>query len=124
MFPANSRAAMNAYRSVGVESIADSAPASTGAHAVQWRGALRLRRRNCTSSGTRIAPKCGGDLQGNRNHRRGLKASLDLKVGGELSKNLSDLYDTCARLVYANSRTMQEHSRKCRNFLRNWRAWS
>ena len=103
MSPANSRAAMNAYRSVGVESIADSAAPHqlvvmlfNGARAAVAAAKLHLERQEtaakCEAIGKAIAIIDGG-----------LKASLDLKVGGELARNLSDLYAFMAqRLLYAN----------------------
>lgn len=103
MSPANSRAAMNAYRSVGVESIADSAAPHqlvvmlfNGARAAVAAARLHIERQEtaakCEAIGKAIAIIDGG-----------LKASLDLTVGGELAGNLSDLYAFMARrLLHAN----------------------
>jgi flagellar protein FliS len=103
MFPANSRAAMNAYRSVGVESIAaEAAPHQlvvmlfNGARAAVAAAKLHLERRETAAKCEAIA-KAIAIIDG------GLKASLDLNVGGELAKNLSDLYAYMGqRLLHAN----------------------
>ena len=103
MFPANSRAAMNAYRSVGVESIVGSASPHKlvlmlfdGASAAVSSAGVHLRERN-------IAAKCGAISKAIAIIDGGLKASLDLNVGGDLAKNLSDLYAYMTqRLLQAN----------------------
>ncbi len=103
MFPANPRAAMNAYRSVGVESIVDSASPHKlvlmlfdGASAAVSSAGVHLRKRN-------IAAKCAAISKAIAIIDGGLKASLDLSVGGELAQNLSDLYAYMTqRLLQAN----------------------
>jgi flagellar protein FliS len=94
---------MNAYRSVGVESVVESASPQRlvqmlfeGASAAVHSASAHLRRRN-------IADKCEAISKAIAIIDGGLKASLDLKVGGELARNLSDLYAYMTqRLVHAN----------------------
>jgi flagellar protein FliS len=103
MFPANSRTAMNAYRNVGVASIVDSATPQQlilmlyhGATAAIASAQQHLRLKNIAAKGEAIS-KAISIIDG------GLKASLDLSVGGELAQNLSDLYAYMAqRLLQAN----------------------
>lgn len=103
MPPAYSRAAMNAYRSVGVESIADTAAPHqlvvmlfNGARAAVAAARLHLDRQE-------TAAKCEAISKAIAIVDGGLKASLDLNVGGELAKNLSELYAYMAfRLLHAN----------------------
>jgi flagellar protein FliS len=103
MFSANSRAAMDAYRNVGVESIAaEAAPHQlvvmlfNGAHAAVAAAKLHLERRE-------IPAKCEAIVKAIAIIDGGLKASLDLNVGGELAQNLSDLYAYMGtRLLQAN----------------------
>jgi flagellar secretion chaperone FliS len=103
MFPANSRAAMNAYRNVGVESIVDSAsPAQLvlmlyeGAIEAVASAQVQMRMKNIAAKGEAIS-KAISIIHG------GLKASLDLNVGGELAGNLSELYDYMGRrLLHGN----------------------
>jgi flagellar protein FliS len=102
MFSANSRA-LNAYRSVGVE---------TGMHSATpqqlilmlfdgARAAVASARAHIDSGN--IAAKCEAITKAIAIVDGGLKASLDLKVGGELAKNLSDLYAYMTqRLIQAN----------------------
>jgi flagellar protein FliS len=101
MFTANSRTAMNAYRSVGVESLVESASPNRlvlmlfdGARAAVSAASAHLRSRN-------IAAKCVAITQAIAIIDGGLKASLDLNVGGDLAKNLSDLY------IYMTQRLLQ-----------------
>ena len=103
MFPANSRAAMNAYRNIGVESIVDSASPHKlvlmlfdGARAAVSSAKAHLSSRD-------IGAKCKSISQAIAIIDGGLKASLDLNVGGDLAKNLSDLYAYMTqRLLHAN----------------------
>lgn len=103
MFPANSRAAMNAYRDVGVESIIDSATPLQlvlmlfgGAIAAIASAQQHLRLKNIAAKGKAISQAIS-IIDG------GLKASLDLNVGGELAQNLSELYQYMGRrLLHAN----------------------
>ena len=103
MFPDSSRAAMDAYRKVGVESITDSASPHQlvlmlfgGARAAVAAAKQHLRQR-------RIPAKCEAISKAIAIVDGGLKASLDLNVGGELAKNLSDLYAYMGqRLLHAN----------------------
>ncbi len=103
MFSGNSRSAMNAYRSVGVESLVNSASPQRlvlmlfdGARAAVAAAGVHMQRRE-------IAAKCKAISQAIAIVDGGLKASLDLSVGGELARNLSDLYAYMTqRLLYAN----------------------
>ena len=103
MFSANPRAAMNAYRSIGVESIVDSASPHRlivmlfdGARAAVSSASANLRSRN-------IAAKCEAISKAIAIIDGGLKASLDLSAGGELAQNLYGLYAYMTqRLLHAN----------------------
>jgi len=103
MFSGTSRAAMSAYRSVGVESLVGSASPQRlvlmlfdGARAAVASASAHMQRRD-------IAAKCKAISQAIAIIDGGLKASLDLNVGGELAQNLSDLYAYMTqRLLYAN----------------------
>lgn len=103
MFSANPRAAMNAYRGVGVESIVDSASPHRlvlmlfdGARAAVASAIANLRNGN-------VPAKCEAISKAMAIIDGGLNASLDLNVGGELAKGLSDLYDYMTRrLLQAN----------------------
>src|SRR5262245_45584108 len=103
MFPPNPNSALNTYRSVGVESIAASANPHmlvlmlfNGARAAIATADGHLRRKEIAAKGIAIG-KAIEIIDG------GLKASLDLNVGGELARNLSDLYGYMTqRLFHAN----------------------
>ncbi len=103
MYGPASRTALNAYRSVGVESIVESATPHQlvvmlfrGARASVASARLHMERGE-------IAPKCEAIARAIAIIDGGLKASLDLNVGGELAKNLHDLYAYMSlRLVHAN----------------------
>lgn len=103
MFPMNTRAAMNAYQNVGIESIVDSAsPVQLvlmlfgGAIAAIASAEHHLREKNVAAKGKAISQAIS-IIDG------GLRASLDLNVGGELSQNLYALYQYMARrLLHAN----------------------
>jgi flagellar protein FliS len=94
---------MNAYRSMGVESIIESASPKRlvqmlfeGARTAIASAALHLQRRE-------VAAKCEAISKAIAIIDGGLKASLDLNGGGELAKNLSDLYAYMTqRLLHAN----------------------
>jgi len=103
MFPANARAAMNAYQNVGIESIVDSAsPVQLvlmlfgGAIAAIAAAEHHLQLKNIPAKGKAISHAIS-IIDG------GLRASLDPNVGGELTQNLSALYQYMARrLLHAN----------------------
>ncbi|MEO8008827.1 MAG: flagellar export chaperone FliS [Betaproteobacteria bacterium] len=103
MFSANTGTASNAYRSVGVETIASSASPHqlvlmlfNGARAAVAGASGHMQRGEIAAKGKSIS-KAIEIIDS------GLKASLDLSVGGELAKNLSDLYAYMAgRLFHAN----------------------
>ena len=103
MFSANPRTAMNAYRGVGVESIVDSASPHRlvlmlfdGASAAVASAIANLRNGN-------VPAKCQAISKAMAIIDGALNASLDLNVGGELAKGLSDLYDYMTRrLLQAN----------------------
>jgi flagellar protein FliS len=103
MFSANSGTGSNAYRAVGVESMANTAAPHqlvimlfNGARAAIAEAKGHLARREIAAKGTAIS-KAIDIIDG------GLKASLDMNVGGELAQNLSDLYVYMGqRLFYAN----------------------
>ncbi len=103
MFSANTHAAMNAYRKVGVESIVDSSTPHQlvlmlfgGARAAVAAAKLHIERHETAAKCEAIA-KAVAIIDG------GLKVSLDLRVGGELANNLFDLYAYMTqRLVQAN----------------------
>ena len=103
MISANSYAAMNAYRTVGVESFVSTADPHqlvvmlfNGARAAVAAAKGHLQRKE-------IAPKCEAISKAIAIIDGGLKASLDLNVGGEMARNLSDLYAYMGqRLLEAN----------------------
>lgn len=101
MFSANSRAALNSYRKVGVETgVAAATPQRLilmlyeGAIAAITAAQQHLRLKNIAAKGEAIS-KAISIIDG------GLKASLDLNVGGELAQNLYQLY------VYMGQRLLQ-----------------
>ena len=102
MSPAHSYA-VNAYHSVGVESLANSGNPHqlvvmlfNGARAAVAVARGHLQRREIEAKGAAIG-KAIAIIDD------GLKASLDLNVGGEIAQNLADLYDYMARrLLQAN----------------------
>ena len=103
MFSANSRSALNSYRKVGVETgVASASPQRLilmlyeGAIAAVAAAQQHLRLKNIAAKGEAIS-KAISIIDG------GLKASLDLNVGGELALNLSQLYVYMGhRLLHAN----------------------
>ena len=103
MIPSHSYAAMNAYRTVGVESLAGTADPHqlvvmlfNGARAAVAAAKGHLQRKE-------IAPKCQAISQAIAIIDGGLKASLDLNVGGPMAQSLSGLYDYMVqRLLEAN----------------------
>lgn len=103
MFSGNSRAAINAYRNVGVESIVDSATPQqlvvmlySGAIAAIVSAQQHIRLKNIAAKGEAIS-KAISIIDD------GLRASLDLKVGGELALHLHELYRYMGqRLLHAN----------------------
>ena len=97
----NARAGVDVYRKVDVESSMDSAPPHRrvqmlfgGARAAVAAAAGHLQRKEVAAKGAAIG-KAIAIIDG------GLKASLDLNVGGEMAQNLSDLY------VYMGRRLLQ-----------------
>ena len=101
MSHANSYAAMAAYRSVGVESLASTADPHqlvlmlfNGARAAVAAAKGHMERKEIAPKGETIS-KAISIIDG------GLKASLDLNVGGEMAQNLSSLY------VYMGQRLLQ-----------------
>ena len=105
MFSANSRAALNSYRSVGVETgVIAASPQKlvvmlyAGAIAAIAAAQQHLRLKDIAAKGKAISQAIS-IIDG------GLKASLDLSVGGALAQNLSELYDYMSRrLLHANLR--------------------
>jgi len=105
MFSTNSRAALNSYRSVGVETgVIAASPQKLilmlyeGAIAAIASAQQHLRLKDIAAKGKAISQAIS-IIDG------GLKASLDLSVGGALAQNLSELYDYMGRrLLHANLR--------------------
>lgn len=103
MFSANSRAALDSYRSVGVETgVIAASPQKLivmlyeGAIAAIAAAQQHLRLKDIAAKGKAISQAIS-IIDG------GLKASLDLSVGGALAQNLSELYDyMMRRLLQAN----------------------
>ena len=103
MFSANSGSGLNTYRNVGVESLATAATPHRlvlmlfdGACAAIAQAKGQLERHEIEAKGRSISQAIS-IIDG------GLKASLDLKVGGEMAQNLSDLYVYIGeRLFHAN----------------------
>jgi flagellar protein FliS len=103
MFSNNSHAPQNAYSSVGVESLV---PFASPHRLVTMlfdgaRAAIALAKGHMQRK--EIAAKCAAISKATDIIDGGLKASLDLNVGGELAQNLYDLYEYMTlRLVHAN----------------------
>ena len=103
MFSSNSGTGLNHYRNVGVESLAGNAAPHKlvlmlfdGARAAIAQAKGNLERHEIAAKGKAISQAIS-IIDG------GLKASLDLNVGGELAQNLSDLYVYMGqRLLHAN----------------------
>lgn len=103
MFSANSHTAINSYRKVGLETgVIAASPHKLilmlyeGAIVAIALAQRHLRQKNIAARGQAIS-KAISIIDG------GLKASLDLNIGGELARNLSELYDYMGRrLLYAN----------------------
>ena len=103
MSPTHTHSAINAYHSVGVESLANTADPHqlvvmlfNGARAALAVARGHLQRKEVAAKGAAIG-KAIAIID------NGLKASLDLRVGGEIAQNLADLYDYMARrLLQAN----------------------
>jgi len=103
MFSANSGRGLNHYRNVGVDTLATTAAPHQlvlmlfdGARAAIAQAKGQIERREIEAKGKSISQAIS-IIDG------GLKASLDLKVGGELAQNLSDLYVYMGqRLFHAN----------------------
>jgi flagellar secretion chaperone FliS len=101
MFSANPRAALNSYHKVGVETgVASASPHRLilmlyeGAIAAIASAQHHLRVNNIAAKGEAVS-KAISIIDG------GLKASLDINVGGPLAQNLSALY------VYMGHRLLQ-----------------
>lgn len=101
MFSANARSALDSYRKVGVETgVASATPHRLilmlyeGAIAAIASAQQHLRLKNIGAKGEAIS-KAISIIDG------GLKASLDMNAGGEMARNLSDLY------VYMGNRLLQ-----------------
>lgn len=96
--------ALGAYRSVGVSSLADTASPNqlvlmlfNGASAAVAAARGHMERKEIAAKGKAISSAIS-IIDG------GLRVSLDLKVGGELAQNLSDLYVYMGqRLFHANA---------------------
>jgi flagellar protein FliS len=101
MFATNSRAAIDSYRKVGVETGVGSASPHRlilmlyeGAIAAIAAAQQHMRQKEIAAKGEAIS-KAISIIEG------GLKASLDLSIGGELAQNLYQLY------VYMGHRLLQ-----------------
>ncbi len=100
----SARSALNAYRSVGVQSIVDSASPHqlivmlfAGARAAIASARVQMQKGDVTA-------KCQSISKAMAIVDDGLKAILDVKVGGDLARNLYDLYGYMStRLVQANA---------------------
>ena len=103
MFSANPRAAIDSYRNIGIETgVAAASPQRLvlmlyeGAIAAIASAQHSLRLNNVAAKGAAISQAIA-IIDG------GLRASLDLSVGGELARNLSELYQYMGRrLLQAN----------------------
>jgi len=125
MFSANSRTALNSYRNVGVETgVIAASPQQLilmlyeGAIAATASAQQHIRMNNIAAKGEAIS-KAISIIDG------GLKASLDLSVGGELAQNLSGLYDYMGRrLLQANIKNDPAALDEVRQLLQQLRsAW-
>ena len=100
MSTVNSNTALNAYRNTGIESIVNTAAPHqlvlllfNGARAAVAEARGHMNRKEINAKGNAIS-KAISIIDG------GLKASLDLKVGGELALNLSELYVYMTRRLF------------------------
>ena len=116
---------MNAYRNVGVESIVESASPTQlvlmlyeGAIAALASAQQHMLQKNIAAKGEAIS-KAITIIES------GLRASLDLSVGGALAQNLSELYQYMGRrLLYANHKNDSAALDEVRQLLQQLRsAW-
>jgi flagellar protein FliS len=116
---------MSAYHSVGVESIVDSASPTQlvlmlheGAIAALASAQQHMLQKNIAAKGEAIS-KAITIIES------GLRGSLDLKVGGELAQNLSELYQYMGRrLLHANLKNDPAALDEVRRLLQQLRgAW-
>ena len=120
-----SQSALKEYASVGLQTGVTAAD-SHGLVLLMYDGALEaLARGRRHMEGGQIAAKCADLSMATNIIAEGLKASLDLNVGGELAQNLADLYDYMAdRLVLANQHNRPELLIEVTELLRQLRdAW-
>ena len=105
MYTSMNRSAVNAYRQVGVQSVVDGASPHTLIHLLfdaleaslnAAKGAMQ--RGEVEEKGRQIGKSV-------RILEEGLKASLNMEQGGEISQNLVSLYDYCiTQITLANLR--------------------
>ena len=103
MITARSRAALSAYRSVGVESIVDSASPHQLVLMLFDGAIFALADAKQYMARKEIAAKGMSLSKAIMIIESGLRASLDVKAGGELGQRLDALYAyMCDRLLRAN----------------------
>ena len=120
-----SHSALKEYASVGLQTGVLAAD-SHGLVLLMYDGALEaLARGKRHMESRQIAAKCADLAMATNLIADGLKASLDVKVGGELAQNLSDLYDYMTnRLLIANRDNRPEVVVEVTELLRQLRdAW-
>ena len=121
--PSNS--AIKEYANVGLQTgVAASDP--HGLVLLMYDGALEaLARGRRHMEGGQITAKCADLAMATNIIAEGLKASLDLNVGGEIAQNLADLYDYMTdRLLLANQHNRPELVIEVTELLRQLRdAW-
>lgn len=105
--PSNS--ALKEYASVGLQTGVTAADAH-GLVLLMYDGALEaLARGKRHMESGEIAAKCNALAMATNIIAEGLKTSLDVKAGGEIAQNLSDLYDYMTnRLLLANRNNRPE----------------
>lgn len=103
MFPANSRAALNAYRKAGVECAVDSASPHQLVLMLFEGAQIAIAKARLHMQFGEIAAKGEAILNAVSIIDQGLKASLDTRHGGELAVRLQSLYDYMVlRITHAN----------------------
>ena len=105
MYTSMNRSAVNAYRQVGVQSVVDGASPHTLIHLLFDALEASLNAAKGAMQRGEIEEKGRQIGKSVRILEEGLKASLDMEQGGEISQNLVSLYDYCiTQITLANLR--------------------
>lgn len=121
-----SRSLAGAYHSVGVQTMVSTAtPHALVAMLFDGFVVAVHRARGAIRNGD-VAAKCQAVSHAIRIVDEGLKSALDLKAGGKLAQDLSDLYAyVCLRLMQGNLRNDEAALEECLTLMQPLReAWS